>query len=218
MLRTLDCCPNTIGQNSHRTHRPTQCWLSNSRRPGGSRSLQRARLPIGATSPPTHHRTMGERQTPAQKRPRSPDRGPNQRTWRDQQPGRSTSQADAPERLSQAKLMSFEPPAQRTRVQFEKPADQWNAFGSQKRGIRPPGTPLDAARCQQTPGQSPNGGKTERRRNDRGHHENNRRFMGHCLRVGRPHQTPHTRNHHATNSNAAHQHAPAAHTRTAHAG
>ena len=51
--------------------------------------------------------------------------------------------------------MRFEPPERCKWARFETPADQWNAFGSQKRGNKPPGTPLDTARRRQNPGHNP---------------------------------------------------------------
>ena len=105
-------------------------------------NLQHTRLPPRTGPPP--------RGTPAQKRPPPRTTGPELGAASAKCPRRSSPPPDATTRLPPAIRHRFGPPAGGRKVQFQKPADQWNAFGAQKKAIRFRGPPLDARRRQQT--------------------------------------------------------------------
>ena len=109
---------------------------------GGSKNLQHARLPPRPGRPP--HGGL------APKRPPPRTNSPERRAESQKRQRHNDSQADAPILLPPTIQARFEPPAGIRKVTFQKPADQWNAFGTQKRAIRLPGAPLDDTRRRQT--------------------------------------------------------------------
>jgi hypothetical protein len=130
------------------TQRYIQCWSPNSHRPGGEQTsparaaAERGGLP--SNPPPDHGRT--------------PHTGPEEPPIAGLRPKPETmaQPATRTKHLTSGRAGETVPGeahavriARTTdRVQFDKPADQWNAFGSQKREIKLPGTPLDFARHQ----------------------------------------------------------------------